>query len=101
MKNIVGSITGLLCVLSLCACTTLATQSNQVTYVQACGSYGLAFQTALQLRLAGKLNQTQIDKITVIDNAITPICTGSLPTDNVTIINQIVTATASLTEASK
>ena len=97
MKTIIG----LVCVFCLCACTTIATQNNQVTFVQACGSYGLAFQTALQLRIAGKLSESQIEQITKIDNFVTPICTSPLPTNNADLINQIVTQTAALTIASK
>ena len=97
MKTIIG----LVCVFCLCACTSIAAQTPQVTFVQACGAYNMAFQTALQLRIAGKLSPSQIDKITQIDTVVTPICTGPLPTNNVDLINQILTQTAALAIASK
>lgn len=69
----------------LSACVTnpqqAPTQSAQVTYTQACAAYGAGFAVALELRRAGKLNQAQIDQVTLLDSQITPICTGPLPAD--------------------
>lgn len=95
----------LMLVLTACAAfsPTASTQQVQVQYVQACAAYGVAFNTALQLRQAGKLNQTQIDRITALDNQITPICTGSLPTNPQAAVTQIMAAvtTLSIIEATK
>ncbi len=81
--------------LALSACAT--TQSTQVTYVQACATYGAAFDAALQLRIAGKLNQPQIDQVTLLDAQITPICTGALPADPDAATQQITAAVTTLT----
>ena len=85
----------LICIaLVLSACTT--TQSTQVGYVQSCAAYGVAFNTALNLRLAGKLNKAQIDAVTAIDSQITPICTGPLPVDAKSATLQVTSAVTNL-----
>lgn len=86
--------------LALTACAfisgTANTQSVQASYVQACTAYGAAFEGALQLRIDGKLNQAQIDQVTLIDQQITPICTGQLPADPTKATQQITAAVTSL-----
>lgn len=85
----------LICALALSGCAT--TQSTQTTYVEACAAYGAAFNVALQLRVAGKMNQAQIDQVTLIDQQITPICTGVLPVDATAATTQITAAVTTLT----
>lgn len=79
---------------ALAACTT--TQTTQTGYVQACAAYGVAFDAALHAREAGKLNQAQIDQVTLIDSQITPLCTGPLPADPEAATVQITTAVTTL-----
>lgn len=98
MKKIILAL--LLCGLSACASVTgpaATTQSAQVSYVQSCAAFGAAFNVALQLRLAGKLNQSQIDQVTLLDSQITPICTGPLPADPTAATVQITAAVTALT----
>lgn len=85
----------LLALAMLAGCAT--TQSAQVGYTQACAAYGVAFNGALQLRLAGKLTQPQIDQVTVIDSQITPICTGPLPANPTAAAAQITAAVTTMT----
>jgi uncharacterized lipoprotein YajG len=91
----------ILAMLVLAGCAT--TQSAQTGYTQACAAYGAAFSTALQLRIAGKLNKAQIDQVTLIDGQITPICTGPLPADPTAATQQITAAvtTLAILEAAK
>ncbi len=93
----------LLCValvvaLSGCAAfsNTATPQQVQTQYVQACAAYGAAFSTALQLRVAGKLSQAEIDTVSTIDSQITPICTGPLPSDPAQATVQITAAVTTL-----
>jgi hypothetical protein len=84
----------------LAACQTMpghGAQSTQVTSTQACASWGAAFDVALQLRKAGKLNRAQIDQITLLDSQVTPICTGPMPTDPDTAAKQVTAAVTTLT----
>lgn len=85
----------IIAVLVLAGCATQ--QSTQVGYTQACAAYGAAFDTALQLRVAGKLTRAQIDQVTLIDSQITPICTGTLPADPTAATQQITAAVTTLT----
>jgi hypothetical protein len=89
------------CLLILAACST--TQSAQQHYVQSCAAYNAALSTAVELRIAGKLTQSEIDSITLIDNQATPICTGQLPADPVAAARQVTAAITTLTilEATK
>ncbi len=85
--------------LGACASTgnvQLDTHSAQVAYVQACSAYGSAFNAALQLRKDGKLNQAQIDQVTLLDSQITPICTGPLPANPAAATQQITAAVTTL-----
>lgn len=86
--------------LALAACQSVpgqsTAQSTQVTYTQACSSWGAAFATALELRRAGKLNQAQIDQITLLDATVNPICTGPLPTDPNAATQQVTAAVTTL-----
>jgi hypothetical protein len=87
--------------LALTACAAITgpaatPQSAQASYVRACTAYGAAFEGALQLRVDGKLNQAQIDQVTLIDQQITPICTGALPADPTAATQQITAAITSL-----
>jgi hypothetical protein len=90
-----------LSVLALSSCTT--TQSTKQGYVQSCAAYNAAFSAALQLRIEGKLNKSEIDSISLLDSQITPICTGKLPTDPEAATQQITAAVTTLTilEAAK
>jgi PBP1b-binding outer membrane lipoprotein LpoB len=81
--------------LAVSGCAT--TQSTQVSYTQACAAYGAAFETMLQLRVAGKLNQPQIDQVTLLDSQVTPICTGPLPADPTAAATQVTAAVTALT----
>lgn len=86
-------------VLASCASVTgpsATPQSAQTAYAQSCAAYGAAFEGALQLRIAGKLNQAQIDQVTLIDQQITPICAGPLPADPVAATQQITAAVTTL-----
>jgi hypothetical protein len=92
----------LLPLILLAACQAIfspsaTTQSAQVTYVQSCAAYGAAFAAAVELRTAGKLNQAQIDQVTLLDSQITPICTGTLPADPIAATQQVTAAITSLT----
>jgi hypothetical protein len=88
---------GLMLVLSGCAGVAgQSPQSAQASYVQACDAYGAAFAGALVARQAGKLNQSQIDQVTLLDAQITPICTGPLPTDPALKTQQIVAAVTTM-----
>jgi len=71
-------------------------QSAQIAYTQACAAYGAAFDAALQMRIAGKLTQVQIDQVTMVDAQITPICTGALPADPTSATQQITAAVTTL-----
>jgi uncharacterized protein YceK len=91
----------LLAMTVLAGCATVSgpaatPQSAQVAYSQSCAAYGAAFEGALQLRIAGKLNQAQIDQVTLLDQQITPICTGPLPVDPVAATQQITAAVTTL-----
>lgn len=79
------------------ATSTSAAPSVQVAYAQACAAYGAAFSGALQMRKADKLNQAQIDQVTLLDSQITPICTGPLPADAAAATQQITAAVTALT----
>lgn len=83
--------------LSIAACTTVPTQSTQVTYTQSCAAYGGAFDVMIALRKGGKLNQAQIDQVTLIDSQITPLCTGPLPQDLDAATIQVTAAVTALT----
>lgn len=86
---------GLGAVLTVAGCAT-SPQTAQVTYTQACAAWGAAFSTALELRRAGKLNQAQIDQITILDSQATPLCTGPLPADPTAAAQQVTAAVTSL-----
>lgn len=83
--------------LSLAACGSVSVQSAQVAYTQSCAAYGGAFDVMIALRKAGKLNQSQIDQVTIIDSQITPMCTGPLPNDLDTATAQVTAAVTALT----
>jgi hypothetical protein len=92
---------GLGAALSMAGCQTTSNltpqQATQLTYTQACTAWNAAFSTALQLRVAGKLNKPQIDQITLLDAQVTPICTGPLPTDSTAAAQQVTAAVTTLT----
>jgi hypothetical protein len=83
--------------LSMAACTSVSVQNAQVTYTQSCAAYGGAFDVMVALRKAGKLNQSQIDQVTIIDSQITPLCTGPLPQDLDAAAAQVTAAVTALT----
>lgn len=90
---------GLMLVLSGCAGVAgqgQTLQSAQARYVQACDAYGAAFTGALVARQAGKLNQSQIDQVTLLDTQITPICSGPLPADPALKTQQIAAAVTTM-----
>jgi hypothetical protein len=89
----------LITVLALAGCATAPNtdpRAAQLQYAEACGAYGVAFATALQLRVAGKLNQSQITQITLVDSQITPICTGTLPANPAEAAAKVTQAITSL-----
>lgn len=92
---------GLGSALTLAGCQTLPNltpqQATQLTYTQACAAWDAAFQAALQLRIAGKLNKAQIDQITLLDSQATPICTGPLPADSTAAAQKVTAAVTTLT----
>ncbi len=65
-------------IFTLLAGCTAQQSSSPVPLVQACDGYRVAFAAALQARNDGKLNQTQINTITLADENIYPLCTGNL-----------------------
>lgn len=94
---------GSILMLSACA-TPPTTRSAQVSYTQACAAWGAAFAGALELRQVGKLNQAQIDQVTLLDSQVTPLCIGALPTDANEAANRVtaaVTAMAIIEAANK
>jgi uncharacterized protein YceK len=99
MKKIIFTLMLSLTILSGCAGitgSTATTQTAQVTYAQSCIMYAGAFNVALQKRQAGKLTANQIAQISLIDQQITPICTGPLPKDPVAATQQITAAVTTL-----
>ena len=83
------------CALAACAAPT-STQQAQVQYVQACTAYGSAFAAALTLREQGKLSAQAIAQISILDQQITPICTGPLPADPTTATLQVTAAVTTI-----
>ncbi len=86
--------------LLLAGCTAQQS-SSPVPLVQACAGYNAAFSAALQARTDGKLNQTQINAITLADESITPVCTGNLTSAGDAEVTLVKTTTAKLIEAVK
>ena len=92
----------LLCIFAILTLTACAStphtpeQTAQLGYVQACTAYGAAFSAALDARKAGKLSAGQIKSIGEVDAQITPVCTGTLPTDTQSAVVKITAAIASL-----
>lgn len=80
---------------ALAGCAT-TTQQAQMQYVQACGAYASAFQAAVTLRSAGKLNAAQIKAVNQADAQITPICTGPLPANPTAATQQVTAAVTTL-----
>lgn len=81
--------------LALGACATTTPQA-QTQYVQACAAYGAALTTAATLRKDGKLTAAEIAQISLVDQQITPICTGPLPANPTAQTQQITAALTSL-----
>ena len=81
--------------LALFACAT--PQQTQTTFVQACGAYNVALNSAVQLRLSGKLSPSEIDSVTLVDQTVFPLCTGPLPADGSSALATVEAATAKLT----
>jgi hypothetical protein len=86
--------------LTLTGCMTPTTQptpqATQVSYTQACAAWGAGFSVALEMRRAGKLSPSQIDQITLLDNTVTPLCTGPLPADPTQAAQQVTAAVTTL-----
>jgi hypothetical protein len=98
MKKIIITLT---LAFAMVGCTSISgpqatTQSAQVAYIRACGAYNVAFKAALDARIAGKLNASQIAQVSLVDSQITPICTGPLPADPTKATVQITAAITSL-----
>jgi len=74
-----------------------ATISPQAQFLGACSTYATLFQTAVQLRSEGKLNQAQIQQVTLMDQSITPLCTNPMPSDPVTATQSVTRAITTLT----
>ena len=81
--------------LTLGACATTTPQA-QTQYVQACAAYGAALTTAATLRKDGKLTPAQIAQVSLVDQQITPICTGPLPANPTAQTQQITAALTAL-----
>jgi uncharacterized lipoprotein YajG len=81
--------------ISLAGCAT--TQSTQVTYVQACATYGAALNIAVAMLNAHKLTNAEIAQVSALDETIYPICTGALPADPTAATQQITAAITTLT----
>ena len=81
--------------LALAACATTTPQA-QTQYVQACAAYGAALTTAATLRKDGKLTAAQIAQVSLVDQQITPICTGPLPANPTAQTQQITAALTTL-----
>lgn len=77
--------------------TQPAVPAAQVAYAQACAAYGAAFVGALELRRVGRLSRAQVDQVTLLDSQVTPICTGPLPPDATTAVQQVTAAVTALT----
>src|SRR5574337_55025 len=75
-------------------CTTL---SPQAQFVGACSTYATLFQTAVQLRTEGKLNQAQIQQVTMMDQSVTPLCLNPMPSDPTAATQAITQAITTLT----
>lgn len=67
-----------------------------VSYDKACLAYAGALTTATDLLKAGKLSATAVTEITKVDKVVTPICTGTIPTDPTAATAQITTAVTTL-----
>jgi uncharacterized lipoprotein YajG len=85
----------IIALLALAGCAT--TQSTQVAYVQACGTYAAALNIAVSMLKADKLTPAEITQITALDAQIYPICTGALPVDPTAATQQITAAITTLT----
>jgi hypothetical protein len=73
-----------------------ASQPVPTQYIQACSAYQAAFGAAVQLRQAGKLTPAQVTAVSNLDQQITPICTGPLPTDAGAAAGQVTAAVTAL-----
>lgn len=71
-------------------------QKMQVSYTQACAAWDAGFQTALELRRAGKLSPLQVQRISLLDDQATPLCTGPMPTDPNAAAQQVTAAVTAL-----
>ena len=90
--------------LSGCALSPAAntqTVAAQTQFTQACGAYGVAFATALQLREAGQLSPAQIADVSRNDQLITPLCTGPMPTNATAATTEVMAAVTTLAVLSK
>ncbi len=86
------------CFLSLVGCAGFGSQqASQASYVQACGAYSAALQTALELRKDGKLLPAQISAVTTLSEQITPLCSGPLPSNPATMMTKVSSAILTLT----
>ncbi len=81
---------------TIAGCSQNPATQPQVTAIQACATYNAVLTSAVQARMMGKLSTAQIDQITKIDLAITPICTGPIPTTNQQLISQVIMAGAQI-----
>src|ERR1700731_898381 len=93
MKNLL--LTAIVAATVLAGCAT--TQSTQVAYVQACGTYTAGLSIAVKLMQDGKLTPAGIAQITTHDNQIYPVCAGQLPAYPTAPTKHITTAITPLT----
>lgn len=98
MKLIIMAIS----TMALTGCATAPGQiAAQTQFTQACGAYGVAFATALQLREAGQLSPAQIADVSQNDQIITPLCTGPMPTNAAAATTEVMAAVTTLAVISK
>lgn len=87
-----------LTIIAMMAMAGCATQTPQVSAVQACTAYKAAINSAITLRDQGKLSPAQITEITNIDSVASSICTGPMPAATsqqvATVINAVAIITA-------
>ncbi len=81
---------------TIAGCSQNPATQPQVTAIQACATYNAVLTSAVQARMMGKLSTAQIDQITKIDLAITPICTGAIPTANSQLVSQVIQAASEI-----
>ncbi len=91
-------VIALFCLLLLAGCQSNGgSNALPAGYVQACGAFNVAYQSALQLRIQGRLTSVEIADVDKAYMAVAPLCTGALPMDRAVAQVQILSAVATLT----